>query len=68
MTLLILTLNRLRPSIVNFLREAAVKANSSIIKAEEISDISNATILDYETTKFLENKLKKTLKEIRSLD
>ncbi|CAI2197814.1 15358_t:CDS:1, partial [Funneliformis geosporum] len=46
----------------------AVKANSSIVKAEEISDIANANILDRETAEFLENKLKKTLKEICSLD
>ncbi len=42
--------------------------NSSIVKAEEISNISNATIVNYETAEFLENKLKKTLKEMRSLD
>ena len=41
---------------------------SSIIKAEEITDITNATIVNYKTVKFLENKLKKTLKEIWSLD
>ena len=37
-----------------------VKASSSIVKAEEISDISNATIVDRETAKFLENKSRKT--------
>ena len=46
----------------------AVKANSSIVKAEEISDVSNATIVDRETAEFLENKPKKTLEEMRSLD
>ncbi|CAI2174063.1 2719_t:CDS:2 [Funneliformis geosporum] len=46
----------------------AVKANSSIIKAEEISDVSNATIVDRETAEFLENKPRKTLEEMRSLD
>src|SRR5436190_2288550 len=46
----------------------AVKVNSSIIKAEEISNISNATIVDHETAEFLENKPKKTLEEMRSLD
>ncbi|GES85411.1 hypothetical protein GLOIN_2v1777834 [Rhizophagus clarus] len=46
----------------------AVKANSFIVKAEEISDISNATIVDRETAKFLENKSRKTLEEMRSLD
>jgi hypothetical protein len=46
----------------------AVKMNSSIIKAEEISDVSNATIVDHETAEFLENKPKKTLGEMRSLD
>ena len=45
----------------------AVKVNSSIIKAEEISNISNATIVDHETAEFLENKPKKTLEEICSL-
>jgi len=45
-----------------------VKAKYSIVKAEEISDISNATIVNHETAEFLENKLKKTLKEMRSLD
>ncbi|PKC58774.1 hypothetical protein RhiirA1_470457 [Rhizophagus irregularis] len=45
-----------------------VKVNSSIIKAEEISDISNAHILDHEIAKVLENKPKKTLEEMRSLD
>ncbi|GBC18173.1 hypothetical protein GLOIN_2v1791232 [Rhizophagus irregularis DAOM 181602=DAOM 197198] len=46
----------------------AVKANSSIVKAEEISDVSNATIVDRETAEFLENKSRKTLEEMRSLD
>ncbi|CAG8526358.1 13394_t:CDS:2 [Cetraspora pellucida] len=46
----------------------AVKANFLIIKAEEISDLTNTNILDYETAEFLENKLKKTLKEMHSLD
>jgi hypothetical protein len=45
-----------------------VKVSSSIIKAEEISDISNARILDHEIAEVLENKPKKTLEEIRSLD
>src|SRR3954452_14094490 len=45
-----------------------VKAKSSIIKAEEMTDIANANILDRETAKFLENKPKKTLEEMRSLD
>jgi hypothetical protein len=45
-----------------------MKANSSIIKAEEISNISNATIVDHETAEFLENKPKKTLEEMRFLD
>ncbi|PKK61966.1 hypothetical protein RhiirC2_718060 [Rhizophagus irregularis] len=46
----------------------AVQANSSIIKAEEISNISNAIIVDHETAEFLENKPKKTLEEMRFLD
>ena len=45
-----------------------VKAKFSIIKAEEISDVSNATIVDRETAEFLENKPKKTLEEMQSLD
>ncbi|POG70163.1 hypothetical protein GLOIN_2v1776239 [Rhizophagus irregularis DAOM 181602=DAOM 197198] len=45
-----------------------VKVSSSIIKAEEISDISNARILDYEIAEVLENKPKKTLEEMRSLN
>src|SRR5436309_11800262 len=45
-----------------------VKVKSSIIKAEEISDVSNATIVDRETAEFLENKPRKTLEEMRSLD
>ncbi|CAI2179163.1 7073_t:CDS:2, partial [Funneliformis geosporum] len=38
------------------------------LKAEEIADVSNATIVDRETAEFLENKSKKTLEEMRSLD
>ena len=45
-----------------------VKTKCSIIKMEEISDITNANILDRETAKFLENKSKKTLGEMCSLD
>jgi len=45
-----------------------VKASFSTIKAEEIADVSNATIIDHETAELLENKPKKTLKEMRSLD
>ncbi|CAI2196868.1 14905_t:CDS:1, partial [Funneliformis geosporum] len=45
-----------------------VKVSSSIIKAKEISAITNTTIVNHETAEFLENKLKKTLEEIRSLD
>ncbi|CAB5199191.1 unnamed protein product [Rhizophagus irregularis] len=53
---------------VDFSEMRTVKVNSSIIKAEEISDISNAHILDHEIAKVLENKPKKTLEEMRSLD
>ncbi|CAI2201280.1 8044_t:CDS:1, partial [Funneliformis geosporum] len=35
---------------------------------EEISEITNAIILDHETAELLENKPRKTLKEMRSLD
>ncbi|EXX60316.1 hypothetical protein RirG_181010 [Rhizophagus irregularis DAOM 197198w] len=45
-----------------------VKLNSATIKAEEISAITNANILDHETAELLESKSKKTLEEIRSLD
>src|ERR1044071_2576401 len=45
-----------------------VKAKCSIVKAEEILDITNANILDHEIAESLENKPKKTLKEMRSLD
>ena len=45
-----------------------VKASSSTIKAEEIADVSNATIVDRKTAELLENKPKKTLEEMRSLD
>ncbi|CAI2197715.1 17717_t:CDS:1, partial [Funneliformis geosporum] len=44
------------------------KGEFSIVKAEEIADISNAFIVNYEITELLENKPKKTLEEIRSLD
>ena len=45
-----------------------VKLNSATVKAEEISAITNANILDHETAELLESKSKKTLEEIRSLD
>ncbi|CAI2191937.1 9776_t:CDS:1, partial [Funneliformis geosporum] len=45
-----------------------IKVSSSIIKAEEIVDVTNATIIDRETAEFLETKPKKTLEEMRSLD
>src|SRR4051794_3708904 len=45
-----------------------VKAKCSVVKAEEISAITNATIINHETAEFLESKPKKTLEEIRSLD
>jgi len=45
-----------------------VKASSSTIKAEKIADVSNTTIIDHETAKLLENKSKKTLEKMRSLD
>ncbi|CAG8453153.1 14758_t:CDS:2 [Cetraspora pellucida] len=45
-----------------------VKICSSVIKAEEISDITNANILNHKMTEHLENKLKKTLKEIHALN
>src|SRR3954468_20009344 len=45
-----------------------VKAKCTIVKAEEISDISNATIVNHKTAKILENRPRKTLEEMRSLD
>ncbi len=45
-----------------------VKVSSSIIKAKEISNILNVCILDHEIVEVLENKLKKTLKKMLSLD
>ena len=45
-----------------------VKVNSATVKAEEISDVSNATIVNCETAEFLENKPKKTLEEMQSLN
>ncbi len=41
-----------------------VKVKCFMVKVEEISEISNATIVNHETAEFLENKLKKTLKEM----
>jgi hypothetical protein len=45
-----------------------VKTSSSIVKAEEISNISIAMIIDHETAEFLENKPKKSLEEMHSLE
>ncbi|CAI2195954.1 12864_t:CDS:2 [Funneliformis geosporum] len=45
-----------------------LEVSLSIIKAEEIADVSNATIINRETAEFLENKPKKTLEEMQSLD
>ncbi|CAG8554560.1 3024_t:CDS:2, partial [Cetraspora pellucida] len=45
-----------------------VKGYSSAIKAEEISDIANANILNHEMAEHLENKPKKTLEEIYALN
>lgn len=45
-----------------------MKASSSTIKVEEIADVSNATIVNRETAELLENKPKKTLEEMHSLD
>ncbi|GES87273.1 hypothetical protein GLOIN_2v1472194 [Rhizophagus clarus] len=57
-----------KPEDTTILLFQTVKASSSIIKAEEIADVSNATIVDRETAKLLENKPKKTLEEMCSLD
>ncbi|RHZ85037.1 hypothetical protein Glove_73g27 [Diversispora epigaea] len=45
----------------------AVKVCSSVIKAEGISDIANANILNHEMAECLENKPKKTLEEMHAL-
>ena len=45
-----------------------VTASFFTIKAEEIAGVSNTTIVDRETAELLENKPKKTLEEMRSLD
>ncbi|RIB14001.1 hypothetical protein C2G38_2196322 [Gigaspora rosea] len=42
--------------------------SSSVIKMEEISDIANAHILDHNMAEVFENKPKKTLEEMQSLD
>ncbi|CAI2192244.1 7524_t:CDS:2 [Funneliformis geosporum] len=51
-----------------FLKSGYVKTSSFIVKVKEISDISNASIVNYKTAELLENKPKKTLEKIRSLD
>jgi|SRR6266498_2537509 len=45
-----------------------IKVNSATVKAEEILEITNASILDHETAEFLENKPRKILEEMYSLD
>ncbi|CAG8737749.1 8695_t:CDS:2 [Cetraspora pellucida] len=45
-----------------------VKICSFVIKAEEISDIANTNILNHKMAKHLENKPKKTLKEMHALN
>src|SRR2546421_3781508 len=45
-----------------------VKGYSSAIKAEEISDIANANILNHEMAEHLENKPRKTLEEMYALN
>jgi hypothetical protein len=57
-----------KPEDTTMLLSQTVKASSSTIKAEEIADVSNASIVDRETAELLENKPKKTLEEMRSLD
>jgi len=41
-----------------------VKVSLSIIKVEEISNIANACILNYEIAEILKNKLKKALGKV----
>ncbi|CAI2183578.1 14877_t:CDS:2 [Funneliformis geosporum] len=57
-----------KPKDTTILLSQTVKTSSSIVKVEEISNISNASIVHYETAELLENKPKKTLEEIHSLD
>ena len=45
-----------------------IKVNSTTVKAEKILKITNTSILNHETAEFLENKPRKTLEEMRSLD
>ncbi|CAG8450020.1 15825_t:CDS:2 [Cetraspora pellucida] len=45
-----------------------VKVYSSTIKAEKIADVSNTTIIDCKTAELLENKSRKTLEEMCSLN
>ncbi|CAG8516732.1 14479_t:CDS:2 [Cetraspora pellucida] len=45
----------------------AVRVYSSVVKAEEISDIANANILNHEMAEHLENSFKKSLNEIHAL-
>ncbi|EXX51736.1 hypothetical protein RirG_259190 [Rhizophagus irregularis DAOM 197198w] len=52
----------------NWHNNLMVKVNSSIVKAEEIPDIFNASIINHETAELLKNKPKKTLEEIQSID
>ncbi|RHZ44361.1 hypothetical protein Glove_736g4 [Diversispora epigaea] len=44
-----------------------IKACSLVIKAEGISNITNANIINHEMAEILKNKSKKTLEEIRAL-
>ncbi|CAI2196400.1 5976_t:CDS:2, partial [Funneliformis geosporum] len=57
-----------KPEDTMIMLSQTVKTSSSIVKAEEISNISNAFIVNHETAELLENKSKKTLEEMRSLD
>ncbi|CAI2187834.1 13585_t:CDS:2, partial [Funneliformis geosporum] len=57
-----------KPEDTTILLFQTVKMSFSIVKAEEISNISNASIVNHETAELLENKSKKTLEETRSLD
>ncbi|CAI2199104.1 13938_t:CDS:1, partial [Funneliformis geosporum] len=57
-----------KPEDITILLSQTVKTSSSIVKAEEISNISNASIVNHETAELSENKPKKTLEEKRSLD
>ncbi|CAG8749099.1 13524_t:CDS:2, partial [Cetraspora pellucida] len=57
-----------KPEDNTILLTKTVKEYSSVIKAEEISDLANANIINRKIAEHLENKPKKTLEEMQALD